>query len=934
MRAMLNTNRGESRVLGLCFAVAVLLSSLTGCGGGGETSTLTAGDATSCMQCHNGSQHNDYTGPGIENPHPFTGADKLSCVDCHGGNPNGTDKLTSHVPAPPQIGDKTTWTDNNSNWFNRLTLTGIDKMPDYQVGGVNYTALEYLQFVQPGDLRVVQLGRSCGACHDKHAEVVARSIFATGTGLMGDSMYFVGVDNAIPAQQGLFDNTASDHAARPISDPNYVYDPQNNVARVQNLIELPVWSKFGATGNMDMFRNNAYSSLTLGQDLLPDNRVATGSKLQNIWISQVDNGCGNCHLNSTGANNRYGDFRGSGCTVCHMPYSKDGKSGSKDPNVNKLEPVDPDDIDAPEVAHVKSHRISSIAKVAADGTMTKGIDDYACAGCHQNANRDVLQFWGIRLDQNQDLRNGVQYPANPVTFQNTVGDTRLYDPAVGNNTFNGRNANQHILKEDYDGDGRDDTPPDVHYEAGMGCIDCHGSYDLHGGDTAGSNTTAITSHMETAVAISCESCHGTIAAYAPTQQGIASDGTLQTLAVDTNGKVITHVRLEADGNYYMYSRLTGAKHFVSQTKDVVVDSGKLNPYTSAPLFNAKASYAMGRDDGNPANGTGPKQTNAASTGFSHTDNMNCATCHSSWSNTCVGCHLKGRYNEGANFSNITGERTVYQQTNADFVYDSPLMFQLGVDTKNKINQYVPNTKVFFQYQDRAGNQSQIFTWTDRNGDGNNPSKPFGSAGHNKLMQHSIRGKVNPTKEGPRYCVTCHLTQNSVATFGTEYDTFRTAIAARNYGVLDYNLLKTHFGKNTGNQLDSPMWVHMVAGLGSGMFLFDQNGSPVNPLDTNANRIGANGVAPASVFDPANVTLDLDRVVDESGFSFASNTHSMLHPGVGPNLRDGAADPTRPGPLGATLLRKLADPVNGIVLDSWIDANGAPQGDGATHIAGN
>ncbi len=30
--------------------------------------------------------------------------------------------------------------------------------------------------------------------------------------------------------------------------------------------------------------------------------------------------------------------------------------------------------------------------------------------------------------------------------------------------------------EDDDGD---DTAPDVHYEAGMGCIDCHGSADLH-----------------------------------------------------------------------------------------------------------------------------------------------------------------------------------------------------------------------------------------------------------------------------------------------------------------------------------------------------------------------------------------------------------------------------------------------------------------------
>ena len=69
----------------------------------------------------------------------------------------------------------------------------------------------------------------------------------------------------------------------------------------------------------------------------------------------------------------------------------------------------------------------------------------------------MLQFWGIRLDQNADLTNNTQYPENPVTFTNTANDRRLFDPAVNNNTFNGRNADQYILNEDYDGDGLDDT---------------------------------------------------------------------------------------------------------------------------------------------------------------------------------------------------------------------------------------------------------------------------------------------------------------------------------------------------------------------------------------------------------------------------------------------------------------------------------------------
>jgi hypothetical protein len=201
------------------------------------------------------------------------------------------------------------------------------------------------------------------------------------------------------------------------------------------------------------------------------------------------------------------------------------------------------------------------------------------------------------------------------------------------------------------------------------------------------------------------------------------------------------------------------------------------------------------------------------------------------------------------------------------------------------------------------------------------------------MAHSIRGKVTASDEGPRYCVACHLTDEALADFGPQYDAFRTALASGNYGALDFNLLKTHFGKNPGNQLDSPFFAHMAAGLGTGLFLFDDQGRPVNPLDTFAGRKGAQNVAPASVFDPARVDLDLDRVVDASGAEKGSNNHAWLDPAEGPGLRDGAQNPALAGPLGATLIRKLADPVNGIVLDSWLDANGASQGDAATHVGG-
>jgi hypothetical protein len=907
---------------------------LAGCGASSSSSNddgkAVVASGETCMACHNGSSHDDYGGGGLENPHPFPGAGTIKCTTCHGGDGQGLGPAGSHVPPPPEIGDAAYQIENAEAYFNRLTLTGIDKFPDYTVNGQTYSALDYLQFINPGDLRVVTQRRSCGQCHQSHAECVSRSLLATEAGVFSGALYAIGVDNQIAGHQGLFLETAADLAFRAVTDPGYAFDP-NDIGGVGQLLEFPVFSVRNQNGAADIFQNPAYDSPNLPAGQLADGRVVAGSPLANLYHEQVAFTCGNCHLGSAGANDRYGDFRSSGCTACHMRYSLDGRSQSTDPNILKFEPFDPDDIDPPERAHVQRHRILSVARTQASGEVVPGIDDYTCAGCHQGSNRTVMQYWGIRLDQNQDVHRGDQYPANPVDFETTANDPRLFDPVVDNNTFNGRNHRQYLLFEDYDGDGRDDTPADVHYEAGLGCIDCHGSHDLHGGTVGDPGDDTAYSRQEQAVAIRCESCHGDASNYASTVVGTTYDGQQADLALDAEGLALKHVRLESDGHYYLTSRLTGNRHFVPQVRDIVVDSGKVNPLTSQPLFSAKGSYAMGRDDGNPTTGLGPHQTGAAAGGFSHMDNMSCVACHASWTNNCIGCHLSGEYDNGNNFSNITGERIVFKEDNADFVYQSPVFFQLGVNAHDKIAPITANTDVFFQYEDRNNVRSQIFSFSDRQGQGADPGGTgLPSMAHNVMMPHSIRGKVTSSNEGPRYCVACHLTTSSLANFGTEYNNFLTAMATADYGALDYNLLQSHIGQNPGNQLDSPLWVHAVSGLGSGLFLFDQDGCAVNPLDDNAQRVGCNDVAPSASFDPARAVFDLDRLVDPTGVSAGSNNHALLNGGIS-TLRDGALFPGLSGPLGATLLQRLTDPNTGIILDSWIDADGASQGDASTHM---
>ena len=922
--------RGRRAGRGAVELAAAALAAVAAWSCSGESSSLSVQNAESCMVCHNASLEDDYSGPGIENPHPFGQAANLRCTECHGGNGNGADRLASHVPPPPEIGDEAFQLGNAKAYFNRLTLAGLDKYPDYVVGGVTYRALDYLRFVNPGDLRVVEEGRGCGACHADHADTIVGSPLAFSMGIWSGALYAIGHLNQVPSNAGLHQDTAADLAFRAAVDPGWT--PASGAGTVPQVVEAPEYARHGATGPDAIFDNPAFDAAQVDDDVLADGRVVSGSPLAKLFTEQVTSTCGDCHLGSAGANNRAGDFRSSGCTACHMPYSLGGRAGTTDPNVAKTEPLDPDDIDAPERAHPRSHRIRSVAKTLPGGTPVQGIDDLTCAGCHQGSNRTVMQYWGIRLDQNQDVRFGRQYPANPFDWQGTHADARLFDPAVGNHTFNGRNGFQYLSYEDYDGDARDDTPEDVHHEAGMGCIDCHGGYDLHGGDVAGGDTTLV-SRMEQQAAIRCESCHGTVDSYAATQQGTAWDGSSAELALDGRGNALDHVVKTGTGTYWLRGRLDGAMHYVPQTRDSVVQNGKLHPVSGEPLYSAKASYAMGRADGVATNGIGPLQTAGVTPGFAHSDDMDCASCHASWTNTCVGCHLKGEYDTGNNFSNVTGDRIVYKQKNADFTYQSPLFFTLGVDVDDRITTFSANTKVFYQWEDRNNQKSDVFAFSDRKGAGNDPADGHPSLAHNAFLAHSIRGKVTASKEGPRYCVACHLTDDGLATYGAQYATFRQALASGDYGALDFALLRDHFGRNPGNRLGSPLWVHMTAGLGSGVFLFDGKGAPVNPLDTNPARVGAEGVAPATIYDPALVRLNLDRFVDANGVAKGSNNHARTVAGGGAGLRDGATDPELAGPLGATLIGRLTDPATGIVLDSWLDADGTPQGDAAGFLGG-
>lgn len=273
----------------------------------------------------------------------------------------------------------------------------------------------------------------------------------------------------------------------------------------------------------------------------PENAPSVGTA-QDQYMAKS---CFRCHLNSFGENRFSGDFRSSGCTACHMRYANDGFSQSADPTINKL--TQP---------HPVNHAMSLSPK----------IDD--CVHCHYRGGRIGISYQGYREGPGEGLR-----PDNP----GTLGEA-----------LHGHDANFYLTDENLDNDW-DETPPDVHFEAGMHCVDCHVLSDVHGDGHIYADT-------QCAVSSECTDCHGTVYAYASV------------------GPERDHI-FERDGKLFLRTKVTNLELEIPQTLDSVTPGH--------PRHNARAELAMGVNE----------------SGFSHTDQVECYTCHAAWIPSCYGCHV-------------------------------------------------------------------------------------------------------------------------------------------------------------------------------------------------------------------------------------------------------------------------------------------------------
>ncbi len=382
---------------------------------------------------------------------------------------------------------------------------------------------------------------------------------------------------------------------------------------------------------------------------------APDGSMEAMLDTYLPKSCPTCHLNAFGRNQAPGTYRSSGCTACHMVYNDDGLSESDDPVITEDFPP-----------HPARHQLTTAIPVE------------QCAHCHFQGGRIGLAYRGIR-EGGFDTEHT---PPNAVPL-----DAPLY----------GHDAGFYFTDEDSTNE-IDETPPDLHFSAGMACVDCHVGGDVHGDGN-------LYSAERYQVGIRCEDCHGSVRAEISEDAG---DGLFKNSA----GFSLRNLTREVDDRIMLTLAMDGSQLEVPQIKRIL-DAG------TNPLMNA----AMGvyADD------------------FSHTEALECYTCHTGWRQNCFGCHVTVDDSRSAR-NETTGETTegAFTASRDNYSVD---FFALGKDRNGKLAPLCSSMSILMSYIDSTG----ALVTEDRiriSGDGR---KGFG---WNPFHHHTV-------SRIPRNCDTCH-----------------------------------------------------------------------------------------------------------------------------------------------------------------------------------
>lgn len=641
----------------------------------GQTAAEVEDKSAGCVSCHTNSD----TKTMHRNP-----AVKLGCTDCHGGdssvfNPDSGHGSISHAKEGTPYADAR----NEAHvlpMYPKAWHFPHSANPERSYTLLNREAPEFVRFMNPSDYRIAD--EACGACHQQIIEASKRSLHSTGAMLWGGASYNNGI---LPFKNYILGEAYNREGYGVAIKSPELPDELKNAAFDDGILPvvypLPAWETIdpgdvfrvferGGRNISNLFPETGLpNALGLMQRIeepgKPDQRQSnrgpgTGGRIAVPVINITKTRLNDPFTWFIGTNDQPGDYRNSGCASCHVVYSNDrdprhsgpyaqyghdGTSITADPTINKEES-----------GHPLKHEF------------TRAIPTSQCMICHMHQPNMFMNtylgytMWDYESDAPLMWPEEQQYPShaeirevndrNPegaaargkwadVEFLKGVWELNDQTKDTTFADYHGHGWNfRAIYKRDRKGNLLDaegnkvsDEDPDkfdkavhmssIHVDVGMHCVDCHFSNDGHGNGY-------IHGEVALAVEIDCKDCHGTSQQYPNlfTSGPAALQGGLDMAGLRTpDGRR----RFEWVGDeLYQRSMLYPDKEWqMSLVKD------SMDPTHAG--YNAKAARAklMSKDTTEQNWGL-----DVASDDLAHSyEDMECYTCHTSWTTSCGGCHL-------------------------------------------------------------------------------------------------------------------------------------------------------------------------------------------------------------------------------------------------------------------------------------------------------
>ena len=501
-------------------------------------------EGAGCLSCHEGIEDiRDANAPMMIQIKAIGAAngDPAGCVTCHGGNPTATTAEEAHKGAPDGL--------KNGN------------------GPQTY-------YPDPGSVWIAD--RTCGQCHINYAYRVERSLMNTEAGKIQGNLHTWG----IPEVQNY-----------KVPWGNYAVEDTDGTEPQVGSDEYKEYMKAMIAAHPDQLPTK------LEQVPQPSvEEIEKDPKLAGFTYQRQQ--CQRCHVGVKGREKR-GDYRGMGCSSCHIPYGNEGYYEGKDPTINKQQQ-----------GHMLIHKIQATRKtqVKHGDVEWSGIPVETCNSCHNRGKRIGVTYQGL-----------MEFPYGSPFAEDGSTQPKLH---TKNYLFISDDLHHQI-------ESRPENP-----KGGLLCQDCHTSIDMHGDGNIFGTTLAQ-------VEIECQDCHGTPESFPwelplgyseefgevlpQTARGMADQQMMETLAFATTYP-------KRDG-YLKTARGNAFGNVVKDGKKVVMHSATGNDF-EVPLLKQLAIDNTWKS---------PDAMVAMSKVVKHNQSLECYACHASWVPQCYGCHVQVNY---------------------------------------------------------------------------------------------------------------------------------------------------------------------------------------------------------------------------------------------------------------------------------------------------